>query len=457
MSICDADGAPLIEGAAPVETGRIPIRVRGFVHGWVQGTAAADAAGLLAHLVEQELALTGLRDETLGRYRELTLLFRLADALPQQDAASVAEAALREASTFLGAEQVDLWMLDGGVAVRAAVHGGGPLATDDALSQLVRTERTARLVDPSGDERCAVDAGTLMVVPLGGAAEVLGVLRAWTPRASAWTAGHVKLVRALASHAGALLHVAQLREEAERASRAKSAFLARLSHELRGPLGAVIGYAEMLQEDLAPAAPERQDVERILQASQFLLELASDVLHLSHVETDRMELNVQPVDLRELIEAVVHVARPAAEARGNVLTAAIDPMLPTLHTDPLRLRQVLQNLVGNACKFTEDGTVTVRVVLLPQEVAITVQDTGIGMTPGQLARIFDPFTQADATISGKFGGSGLGLAIAQRLVLLLGGEIEVDSAHGEGTQFRVSLPLPTEEWEEEPRLRVVGA
>lgn len=231
--------------------------------------------------------------------------------------------------------------------------------------------------------------------------------------------------------------------EAESANRAKSIFLANMSHELRTPLNSIIGLSELTLEQ----ASERSDrevvefMQRVVNAGRHLLSLINDILDISRVESGRIELHVEVVRVDSLLESVVTSMQPLAKANGNrlLLERAADTSLACV--DPVRLRQVIINLVGNAIKFTRNGEVKVTLACSDDHLRITVSDNGIGMTPDQLQRVFEPFEQADRSIARRFGGSGLGLTISRQLLELMGGQIEVSSDIHVGTEFTVTLPI----------------
>jgi PAS domain S-box-containing protein len=239
---------------------------------------------------------------------------------------------------------------------------------------------------------------------------------------------------------------------AEAASRAKSQFLANMSHELRTPLNAVIGYSEILIEDLSMSgvAESAEDAGRIRKAACHLLELINEILDLSKIEAGRLEMRPEPTDLAQILRDVAEAVRPAAQAAGTQLTLAATPAPLTLVTDPTRLRQCLLNLLSNATKFTQKGAIEVRVQAHGEGPAgvltIAVKDTGIGMSPDQLARLFQPFVQADPSSTRKYGGTGLGLVITRRLARALGGDVSVESALDVGSTFTLSIARDLEAW-----------
>jgi signal transduction histidine kinase/ActR/RegA family two-component response regulator len=233
---------------------------------------------------------------------------------------------------------------------------------------------------------------------------------------------------------------------AEEASVAKSTFLANMSHELRTPLNAIIGYSEMLIEDAEElgAAHMAADLGRVIGAGRHLLSLITGVLDLSKIEAGRMELDPESFEAVEAVQSAIDTSQALAAARRNVLTVEGIADLGQIHSDRTKLQQVLLNLVGNACKFTQDGRVRVaarrEAGTAGDWLVVDVVDTGIGMTPEQMAGLFREFTQADAATTRRYGGSGLGLAISRRLCHLMGGTLTVESEIGVGSTFTVRLP-----------------
>ena len=250
--------------------------------------------------------------------------------------------------------------------------------------------------------------------------------------------------------------LAVARDQALEASKTKSTFLANMSHELRTPLNAIIGYAEMIQEECEDLGQEEylSDLEKIQSAGKHLLELINGVLDLSKVEAGRMELYLETFEVEPMIRGVASTIRPLLEKNRNefVLDCAED--LGTMRADVTKVRQTLFNLLSNASKFTEGGTVslTVRRAAVEQgdELSFDVADSGIGMTPEQTAKVFEAFTQADASTTRRYGGTGLGLAISREFCRMMGGEITVESRPGEGATFSVRLPAVVPEATPQP-------
>ena len=238
--------------------------------------------------------------------------------------------------------------------------------------------------------------------------------------------------------------LADARDQAMQATVAKSRFLANMSHELRTPLNAVIGITEMLVEDAEEFGQDGfiEPLNRIARAGKHLLELINEVLDLSKIEAGKLELNDEDVDIATLVSDLVGAAQPLAAKNGNRLVVEGSKEAGTIRADPMRLRQIILNLLSNACKFTDKGTVSLAVSRDKggEQIEFTVTDTGIGMTPEQLGKLFQEFSQADSSTTRKYGGTGLGLAITDRLCKMMGGGIAVESVPGKGTTFTVTLP-----------------
>lgn len=237
------------------------------------------------------------------------------------------------------------------------------------------------------------------------------------------------------------------RDQALAASKAKTQFLANMSHELRTPLNAIIGYSEMLEDEAREEnrSSDLADLRKISHAGKHLLEMITDILDLSKIESGEMAIKREPVDIKELLHNIVETMHPLLKQTNNAVAMDIDPRLNTVTVDKLRLRQVLLNLISNANKFTQEGSIELRASRQEsaneQMVEIAVRDTGIGITERDLKTIFDPFTQVDNTYTRQYEGSGLGLAISRNLCRMMGGNIRVESVPGEGSVFTISLPM----------------
>lgn len=229
---------------------------------------------------------------------------------------------------------------------------------------------------------------------------------------------------------------------AEEANKSKSLFLANMSHELRTPLNAIIGYSEMLQEEMEDFGADEltPDLQKIHGAGKHLLSLINDILDLSKVEAGRMDLYLESFDIIQLIEEVTNTIHPLVEKRKNNLIVEYEGTLGDISADLTKVRQCLLNLLSNASKFTESGKILLRVIGQSDQIKFIVSDTGIGMSSSQQAKLFQAFTQADASTTRKYGGTGLGLAISKQFCELMGGSIKVESQLRQGSTFTIELP-----------------
>src|SRR3989475_7024116 len=249
---------------------------------------------------------------------------------------------------------------------------------------------------------------------------------------------------------------------AEEANRAKSAFLANMSHELRTPLNAIIGYSEMLQEDAQDLGEKHfvADLQKIHSAGKHLLGLINDVLDISKIEAGKMDLFLETIDVPAMVQDVVNTIKPLVQKNSNTLTVECAENLGPMRADATKVRQALFNLLSNACKFTDKGTISLRVsrerTNRGEHVIVQVSDSGIGMRWKHMGQLFKAFTQADASTTRKYGGSGLGLAITRHFCQMIGGEGTGESEAGKGSAFTVRLPAvvisPKQEKHEAPEV-----
>jgi GAF domain-containing protein/CheY-like chemotaxis protein len=307
--------------------------------------------------------------------------------------------------------------------------------------------------DPSSVLDLIVRAGfrALLTVPLLGPDRIVGALVVRRKEPGEFSKSTVDLLQTFGAQSVLAIQNARLFHEIEEkgrqlaeASQHKSQFLANMSHELRTPLNAIIGVTEMLREDAEALKQDIEPLDRVLGAGRHLLALINDILDLSKIEAGRMELHLESFALAPLIEDVAKTIEPMATKNGNRIVVDCQTDLGTAHADQTRFRQALLNLASNANKFTEKGTVTMTAEAQRLEgrdwITIGVTDTGIGMTQEQMGRLFQEFSQADASTTRKYGGTGLGLAISRHFCRMMGGDITVESKPGEGSTFMIRLP-----------------
>lgn len=255
-----------------------------------------------------------------------------------------------------------------------------------------------------------------------------------------------ELLKEIDRHQSTMAMLTVSKDEAERANGAKSEFLAKMSHELRTPLNAVLGYSEILLEDaeLEGRGEQIADLQKISAAGKHLLAMVNDILDISKIEAGKMELNLEPVNLDELVKEVESTARPLAAKNTNSFHIERGDNLGVVIADATKLRQAIFNLLSNACKFTQNGRITMHIrrdrELNGEWMSISVSDTGVGISKEQQAALFSNFSQANPTIAAKFGGTGLGLSLSQNLVRLMGGNISVESDVGQGAKFTLRIP-----------------
>jgi signal transduction histidine kinase len=297
---------------------------------------------------------------------------------------------------------------------------------------------------------------TMLAVPLLREGVPIGVLHVLRTSVRPFTDKQIALVETFADQAVIAIENVRLFDEIQdknrqlaEASENKSQFVSSMSHELRTPLNAIIGLTEMMATNAARFGTEKaqEPLQRVNRAGTHLLSLINEVLDLSKIEAGKLELSPESVNLVPMLDEVVDTAGHLAEQNKNRLVVEAQENLGQLTVDPMRLRQILLNLLSNACKFTKQGDVTLRVRKVVDGrdwIEFAVSDTGIGMTAEQQARLFEEFTQADALTARRYGGTGLGLAISRKLARMMGGDVTVTSEPGKGSVFTVRLPGSTD-------------
>jgi signal transduction histidine kinase len=406
----------------------------------------------------------------------------LSEALEQQTATSeilgviaasptnvqpVLEAIAENACELCEAFDSVIFLSEDGWLCPRAHHGaisisgrGGPIERDWVTGRAFVDREPVHVHDlqdaadefPDGSERARrVGHRTTLGIPLLREDDAIGTLLIRRDEVRPFTDKQIALLTTFARQAVIAIENVRLFNEIQdksrqlaEASQHKSQFLANMSHELRTPLNAIIGVSEMLREDAEALKQDVEPLDRVLGAGRHLLALINDILDLSKIEAGRMELQFEDFALAPLIEGVVKTVEPLAAKAGNQLVVRCDGAIGSLHADSMRLRQALLNLMSNANKFTERGTITVDARQAQENgrswITIAVADTGIGMTLEQMGKLFQEFSQADASTTRKYGGTGLGLAISKRFCEMMGGDITVESEPGKGSVFTVRLP-----------------
>jgi signal transduction histidine kinase len=336
---------------------------------------------------------------------------------------------------------------------RTITLGRGSIA-----GRVLQEGRTIQVADVLADPEYALTEAakigrvrTMLGVPLLRERTPIGVIVLQRNSVRPFTDKQIELVSTFADQAVIAIENVRLFDEIQdksrqlaEASQHKSQFLANMSHELRTPLNAIIGVTEMLREDAESLNQDLEPLDRVLGAARHLLTLINDVLDLSKIEAGRMELILGTFALGPLIDDVVKTIEPLAAKNGNRVVAQCDEAIKTMHADQTRVRQTLLNLASNANKFTEKGTVTIDARQRAENgrdwITIAVTDTGIGMTPEQMGKLFQEFSQATSSTASKYGGTGLGLVISKRFCQMMGGDITVESEPGRGSTFTIRLP-----------------
>jgi GAF domain-containing protein/CheY-like chemotaxis protein len=349
------------------------------------------------------------------------------------------------------------------VPIRRGEGVAGRMAVTREPVQIPDIAETGAYDGPLRDVLLRTGTRALLGIPLLREGHLIGGLNVTRKTSGEFSPEVIGLLKTFATQSAVAIQNARLFREIEdksrqleAADRHKSEFLANMSHELRTPLNAIIGYSEMLQEDAADLGAEQftDDLKKINAAGKHLLELINAVLDLSKIEAGKMELYLESFDVVTLVREIAAVIQPLAAKNANRLDVHCPDAIGTMHADLTKVRQALFNLLSNACKFTERGTISLAVAREAVDgldsIVFGVGDTGIGMTPEQIAKLFEAFSQADAATTRRYGGTGLGLALSRRLCRMMGGDVTVESEAGQGSTFTLRLPASVAESVEEP-------
>jgi GAF domain-containing protein len=393
-------------------------------------SSSLDLETVLTTIVSHAVELSGLDGGAVHEYDEVAERFMQRAASLTGRLATVGTAGVAKGEGVVGRTAVTLEPVQVPDITRAGAYEG----------------RLRRILLESG-------VRALLAVPMLREGRLLGALVVSRNQPGEFHAETVELLRTFATQSALAIQNARLFQQLEVANRHKSEFLASMSHELRTPLNAIIGYSEMLQEEVSDVGQERlaPDLGKINAAGKHLLELINTVLDLSKIEAGRMDVFLERFAVPALIAEIAAVIRPLADRRNNALVISCAPDVGEMRADQTKVRQVIFNLLSNACKFTEHGTVSLDVrrervtARHRDEIVFDVTDTGIGMTEEQIGRLFQDFSQADASTAKKYGGTGLGLALSRKLSRMMGGDVTVISEQGRGSTFTVRLPAEVEQ------------
>ena len=469
-----------MRGATPHLEHELRARDASGEYRWVQdrGIAERDESGRVTRLVGVTIDITQNKRSEQRLRRALEWQTATAETLKvmagsQSDVQPVFDSIIRNAVRLCGGLFGAVYRYDGELIHFAAGYNVPPAALERvrdkypvrpedqsvASSRAVLARSVVRIddvmADPHYDRKHAAGPGQwrrLLAVPMLRDGAPLGVIVILWEKPGTTPAHHEEMLKTFADQAVIaienvrLFHELQAKSrQLEIASRHKSEFLANMSHELRTPLNAIIGYSEMLREEAGAAQkPFLPELGKIAGAGRHLLQLINAVLDLSKIEAGKMDVVLEDFSVQDLVEGVAAVIAPLAEKNANRLEIRIAGEVEGMRADSTKVRQTLFNLLSNACKFTQQGRVTLDVAqetdAAGEWLKFTISDTGIGMTPEQMSRLFQDFTQVDPETARKYGGTGLGLALSRRLCRMMGGDLTVTSDAGRGSSFLVRLP-----------------
>jgi two-component system, NtrC family, sensor kinase len=478
-------GAPSLVALADLGHGRTLLLVPMLKESEIVGAIAIYRQEVRPFTDKQIALVTNFAAQAVIAIENTRLLNELRESLQQQtatadvlkvisrsafDLKTVLQTLVESAARLCDADKATITRQQAGVFFRAEAYGFSQEFIDyvrtvpiepergSAFGRALLERRVIHIPDVEADPEYTFTEArrlgsyrTTLAVPMLRDGVAIGVLALTRSEVRPFTDKQIELATTFADQAGIAIENVRLFDEIQEKSRQlaeasqhKSQFLANMSHELRTPLNAIIGVSEMLREDAEAAKQDTEPLDRVLGAGRHLLALINDILDLSKIEAGRMELQLETFPLAPLIADVVKTIEPLAAKNANQVAVKCDGAIGTLHADQMRLRQALLNLMSNANKFTEHGTITVHAQQAQENgrdwITIAVADTGIGMTAEQMGKLFQEFSQADASTTRKYGGTGLGLAISKRFCQMMGGDITVESEPGRGSVFTVRLP-----------------
>jgi len=322
-------------------------------------------------------------------------------------------------------------------AIRTGISELIPIVTPSVIERFTSSDRQRKFLTELGIH-------SVMIIPMAARGRSLGAITfVMAESQRQYDADDLEVAEELATRAALSIENSRLFDQSRAATEAKSDFLAVMSHELRTPLTAIIGYAELIQLGVPDPVTPRQNeqAERIEVSARHLLQLIEEILTLVTLESGERRVNREEVNANNLIRRAAAIIEPMARSKGITLSVQLAESDPMLRSDPDKLLQILLNFLSNAVKFTESGGIQLNATTREETLIIEVTDTGMGLGPEHLKRIFEPFWQVERPITRRAGGTGLGLTIARRLADILGAELEVESEQGKGSTFRVSLPI----------------
>ena len=471
LAVTDAAGK-LVLGVDPGVSGsKQPITLADDVLGWVIGEPqpALALAQLITYLAKKEVEKKTLASEVLNRYREINLLYNISEKLATTlELASVANLAIEETSRLISGDSGAVLLFNEHTKTLDVLAAFGhmdwattELILDQGIIGDIASSGKAEIVnDVPSDPRYIADnhpLHSLVCAPLKTKQYVIGVIFIGSETTVAYTAADLKLLTTLALQAApaienALLFEDKLKETREleeknsaleQLDKFKDEFLANTSHELRTPLNGIIGLAESMIDGATGkmTADQTHNLGMIASSGRRLSNLVNDILDFSKLKHYDLELDITAVDMRVISDIVLALSKPLVNPQTVTLINGIGRTIPPVAGDKNRLQQIMHNLVGNAVKFTETGSVTLSAIEKQGMVEITVADTGIGIPPEKLEDIFTSFEQVDASTVREYGGTGLGLSITKQLIELHGGQIWVESAVGQGSRFTFTMPV----------------